>query len=100
MTTVVRPADGRRLAVQTSGDPAGHPVLVMHGTPGSRLGPFPEGRVLYELGVRLISFDRPGYGGSDRLVSRRVADVVPDVTAIADALNLDRFALLGRAGGG
>jgi pimeloyl-ACP methyl ester carboxylesterase len=100
MTSVVRASDGRRLAVQMSGDPAGHPVLVMHGTPGSRLGPFPKGRVLYELGVRLISFDRPGYGGSDRLVARRVADVVPDVTAIADALNLDRFAVLGRAGGG
>ena len=35
--------------------------------------------MLYELGVRLISFDRPGYGWSDRLVARLVADVVPDV---------------------
>ena len=60
----------------------------------------PKGRVLYELGVRLISFDRPGYGGSDRLDSRRVADVVPDVVAIADALELEPFAVLGRSGGG
>jgi len=73
---------------------------MLHGTPGSRIGPFPKGRVLYELGVRLISFDRPGYGGSDRLVSRLVADVVPDVAAIADALGLDRFAVIGRSGGG
>ena len=73
---------------------------MLHGTPGSRVGPFPRGRGLYELGVRLISFDRPGYGGSDRLISRRVADVVPDVTAIADALDLGRFAVLGRSGGG
>jgi pimeloyl-ACP methyl ester carboxylesterase len=75
-------------------------VFILHGTPGSRVGPFPKTRVLYELGVRLISFDRPGYGGSDRLSSRRVADVVPDVVAIADALDLDRFAVLGRSGGG
>jgi pimeloyl-ACP methyl ester carboxylesterase len=75
-------------------------VFLLHGTPGSRLGPLPRGRVLYELGVRLITFDRPGYGHSDRLVSRLVADVVPDVRAIADALELDRFAVLGRSGGG
>jgi pimeloyl-ACP methyl ester carboxylesterase len=83
-----------------SGHPTGHPVFILHGTPGSRVGPFPKTRVLYELGVRLISFDRPGYGGSDRLDSRRVADVVPDVVAIADKLELDRFAVLGRSGGG
>jgi pimeloyl-ACP methyl ester carboxylesterase len=75
-------------------------VFLLHGTPGSRLGPLPRGRVLYELGVRLITFDRPGYGWSDRLVSRLVADVVPDVQAIADELGLDRFAVIGRSGGG
>ena len=63
-------------------------MFILHGTPGSRVGPFPKSRVLYELGVRLISFDRPGYGGSDRLDDRRVADVVPDVVAIADELEL------------
>jgi pimeloyl-ACP methyl ester carboxylesterase len=73
---------------------------MLHGTPGSRVGPFPKARVLYELGVRLISFDRPGYGGSERLISRLVADVVPDVEAIADDLGLDEFAVIGRSGGG
>jgi pimeloyl-ACP methyl ester carboxylesterase len=48
----------------------------------------------------LISFDRPGYGRSDRLESRTVADVAPDVEAIADGLGLERFAVLGRSGGG
>jgi pimeloyl-ACP methyl ester carboxylesterase len=100
VTSFVQSADGRQLAVQVSGNPTGHPVFMLHGTPGSRVGPFPKTRVLYELGVRLISFDRPGYGGSDRLVSRMVADVVPDVRAIADAFGLDRFAVLGRSGGG
>ena len=100
VTTFVRSADGRQLAVKMSGNPTGHPVFMLHGTPGSRVGPFPRSRVLYELGVRLISFDRPGYGASDRLDSRRVADVVPDVVAIADTLEVNTFAVLGRSGGG
>jgi pimeloyl-ACP methyl ester carboxylesterase len=75
-------------------------VIYLHGTPGSRVGPLPRGRVLYELGVRLISFDRPGYGGSDRMESRLVSDVAADVLAIANHLNVDRFAVIGRSGGG
>jgi pimeloyl-ACP methyl ester carboxylesterase len=52
------------------------------------------------MGVRLIAFDRPGYGRSDRKPGRRVADGAEDVSDIADALGLDRFAVLGRSGGG
>jgi pimeloyl-ACP methyl ester carboxylesterase len=100
VTNFVRSADGRQLAVRVSGNPSGHPVVYLHGTPGSRVGPFPRGRVLYELGVRLISFDRPGYGGSDRQPGRRVADVAHDVEAIADELGLGTFAVAGRSGGG
>jgi pimeloyl-ACP methyl ester carboxylesterase len=54
---------------------------------------------LYQRGVLLISYDRPGYGGSDRKPGRRVVDVVQDVTAVADALGMDRFAVVGRSGG-
>ncbi|WP_055589974.1 alpha/beta fold hydrolase [Peterkaempfera griseoplana] len=99
MVRVVRTPDGRALAVESRGDPHGSPVFLLHGTPGSRLGPAPRGAVLYRLGVRLIVFDRPGYGGSDRLPGRRVADAATDVAAIADALELDRFAVVGRSGG-
>jgi pimeloyl-ACP methyl ester carboxylesterase len=93
-------ADGRKLAVEETGEPTGRPVFLMHGTPGCRLGPRPRPMVLYQLGVRLIAFDRPGYGRSDRAFGRSVADVAKDVTAIADALGLSRFAVLGRSGGG
>jgi pimeloyl-ACP methyl ester carboxylesterase len=55
--------------------------------------------VLHGLGIRLITFDRPGYGRSDRLESRQVADVAPDVEAIADELGIKEFAVLGRSGG-
>jgi pimeloyl-ACP methyl ester carboxylesterase len=94
-------ADGRRrLAVSLCGDPSANPVFYFHGTPGSRLGPRPSERALRELNVYLITFDRPGYGRSDRLEDRTVADVAPDVAEIADALGLDQFAVLGRSGGG
>jgi pimeloyl-ACP methyl ester carboxylesterase len=82
------------------GDPDGIPIFLLHGTPGSRLGPHPRGQVLHRLGVRLIAFDRAGYGRSDRLRGRQVADVAADVEAIADHYKLDRFAVVGRSGGG
>ncbi len=96
----VRTADGRQLSTQVYGDPDGRPVFLLHGTPGSRLGPHPRSAVLHRLGVQLISFDRPGYGESDRLEGRRVADIVADVEAIADAHDLGRFSVVGRSGGG
>ncbi|QXE37603.1 alpha/beta hydrolase [Streptomyces sp. GMY02] len=95
----VRAADGRHLMVERLGDPRGRPVFLLHGTPGSRLGPAPRGMVLYQRGMQLIAYDRPGYGGSDRLEGRSVADVAQDVATIADALGLERFAVAGRSGG-
>jgi pimeloyl-ACP methyl ester carboxylesterase len=93
-------ADGRRLALSLSGDPSGEPVFYLHGTPGSRVGPRPTDEELIKSRVWLISFDRPGYGRSDRLESRTVADVAWDVKAIADEFGLEQFAVLGRSGGG
>lgn len=95
----VRTADGRRLRVEVSGDPHGRPVFLLHGMPGSRVGPRPRPMFLYQRGARLISYDRPGYGGSDRRPGRSVADVVQDVAVVADALELDRFAVAGRSAG-
>jgi pimeloyl-ACP methyl ester carboxylesterase len=94
----VTTADGRRLRYEVSGD--GAPVFLLHGTPGSRLGPRPRDSVLYRLGVRLISYDRPGYGGSDRDAGRTVASCAADIAAIADDLGETRFAVVGRSGGG
>ncbi|MFF1869873.1 alpha/beta hydrolase [Streptomyces sp. CB03911] len=97
---VVKAADGRALAVESYGDPRGRPVFLLHGTPGSRFGPAPRSTVLYRLGVRLIAFDRPGYGDSDRLPGRLVAAAAVDVRTIADEFGLAEFAVLGRSGGG
>ncbi|MEV0235083.1 alpha/beta hydrolase [Nonomuraea sp. NPDC050786] len=99
MPRIVVAPDGRRLAVEERGKPDGTPVFYLHGTPGSRLGPSPRAQVLYRLGVRLITFDRPGYGLSDRMPNRTVASIAADVAAIADALEVDGFSVVGRSGG-
>jgi pimeloyl-ACP methyl ester carboxylesterase len=92
--------DGRTLAVRETGDPDGVTVFALHGTPGC-------GRVLpvmsesaRELGIRLLSHDRPGYGGSTRKPGRTIADVAADVAAIADQLGVGRFGVWGASGGG
>jgi pimeloyl-ACP methyl ester carboxylesterase len=91
---------GRDVAYAQWGDPDGFPVIVLHGTPGSRLGRWSDPSALAATGVRQIGINRPGYGPSSRLEGRTVAAVVPDVLAVADALRLDRFAVSGTSGGG
>ena len=92
--------DGRRLAYAEYGDPLGIPVVYCHGFPGSRL----EAALFHDTakqgGVRVISADRNGLGDSDYLPNRTMLDWPDDVAAMADALGLDRFHLLGVSGGG
>jgi len=92
--------DGRMLRVYEGGDPKGRPVLMQHGTPmcGRLFGPNDEDAA--RRGIRLIGYDRPGYGGSTRAPGRHVVDCVADVSDIADALELERFATWGISGGG
>lgn len=93
-------ADGRTLVVTESGDPGGRPVLMHHGTPASGLLYAPHEALAREQGIRLLGYDRAGYGRSTRHAGRRVADCVADVHAIADALGLGTFACWGISGGG
>lgn len=51
-------------------------------------------------GIRLVSYARPGYGGSTPNSGRDVASAAVEVATIADALGVDRFAVLGYSGGG
>lgn len=92
--------DGRQLQVREEGDPKGVPVFSLHGTPGSRLlyGPFSSDA--QAKGIRLIGYDRPGYGGSTPAYGRRVVDSAADVAAIADVLGIERFGVWGASGGG
>jgi len=90
---------GRVLRVRDAGDPDGAVVMFFHGTPGSRLDVAFADELAAGRGVRLVSFDRPGYGGSTP-APFGLASVAADAHAIADALGVARFATLGLSGGG
>jgi pimeloyl-ACP methyl ester carboxylesterase len=92
--------DGRSLTVYDAGDPDGRPILFHHGTPSSGKPFAPHIGFAQERGIRLVSYDRAGYGDSTRHRGRAVVDVVHDIQSIADALGLERFATWGLSGGG
>jgi pimeloyl-ACP methyl ester carboxylesterase len=98
--TDVELADGRVLhAYDTGGD--GRLVVVWHhGTPNIGAPPAPLFGLAEQLGIRWVSYDRPGYGGSTPRPGRDVASAAGDTAAVADALGVDRFAVLGHSGGG
>jgi pimeloyl-ACP methyl ester carboxylesterase len=100
MERTVQTPDGRTLAVEDTGDPAGRPILVHMGTPNSRLLYGPPVADAVSRGLRLICYDRPGYGGSSPHPGRKVADCAADVRAICAALGIDRLAMWGISGGG
>lgn len=100
MDRSIRTPDGRTLAVEIGGDPAGKPVLVHMGTPNSRHLYGPNVRDAQQRGLRLIGYDRPGYGGSSPKPGRTVADCATDIRAICAGLHIDRLAMWGISGGG
>jgi pimeloyl-ACP methyl ester carboxylesterase len=91
--------DGRTLAFVERGPADGLPVLACHGTPGSRLTRHPDPEIYERHGVRMVGYDRPGYGLSDAHLGRSVVDAADDVAAIADELGFERFAVVGGSGG-
>src|ERR1700677_3404182 len=100
MEWLVMTADGRTLAVEDAGTPGGLPVMVHVGTPNSR---HLYGRTVADAaarGLRLISYDRPGYGESTPQPGRTMADTAGDARAICAALGIDRLAMWGYSGGG
>jgi pimeloyl-ACP methyl ester carboxylesterase len=90
----LRLPDGRMLGWAEFGDPAGAPVVYLHGTPSRSR---PPGDAL--TGIRLITFDRPGYGRSDPLRRPRMTAVAQDVGVLAAACGLERFGVVGFSGG-
>ncbi|HET7031102.1 MAG TPA: alpha/beta fold hydrolase [Candidatus Limnocylindrales bacterium] len=92
-------ADGRRIAVAEWGPADGEPVLLLHGMPASRRN-CPDRRTTHARGVRLIAFDRPGYGGSDPQPGRTILAGGRDIAEIARLLGLERYAAVGWSSGG
>ena len=105
----VRLADRRMLhaydtadQIATSPDAPGSAVAVfwLHGSPNVGSPPEPLFAAAAANGLRWVSYDRPGYGGSSPHDGRTVASAAADVAAVADALGIGRFAVLGHSGGG
>ena len=95
----IRLAGGRLLGFAEYGDPQGEAVVVCHREVGSRL----LGRAFdapgRELGVRVVSPDRPGIGFSDFQAGRVIGDWPADVDELTEQLGIDRFAVLGISAG-
>jgi pimeloyl-ACP methyl ester carboxylesterase len=95
--------DGRTLHAYDTGPgdgAAGLALFWQHGTPSTGAPPEPLFAAAAARGIRWVSYDRPGYGGSTRHPGRDVASAAADVAAVADALGIDRFAVMGPSGGG
>jgi pimeloyl-ACP methyl ester carboxylesterase len=92
-------AGGRTLEVWEGGDADGVPVVFQHGTPSGRLQARLGEDAARRSGVRLVSFNRPGYGRSTD-TPPSLASVGVDTLVVADALGIEEFAVLGASGGG
>ena len=90
----------RKLAYATYGKPDGTPVFFFHGNPGSKVMKHPDDSIIDNLNIRLIAADRPGYGQSDFQKNRVLLDWADDVDQLADALNIDKFYVMGVSAGG
>ena len=100
--TDLRLRDGRTLHVYDTaadGRAARLAVFWHHGTPNLGAPPEPLLPAAAERGIRWVSYDRPGYGGSTPHPRRDVASAAADVAGVADALGLGRLAVMGHSGG-
>ena len=94
----LRLSDGRAVGYAVWGDPDGDPAVLCHGSPGSRMFS-PDPAVTAELGVRLVTVDRPGYGRSTALPDQKFLDWPADLAELLDALGVGSCALLAHSAG-
>ena len=81
-------------------DGDGIPLVYHHGTPGAALLFEPMVNAARAVGLRLVTYSRPGYGDTPPQTGRSVADAAADTAAILDGLGADRFFTIGLSGGG
>lgn len=93
-------SDGRCLAFSEIGDARGSTVFYFHGAPNSRLSLVPWEMEFANRKLRVVSPDRPGYGGSSPQPGRTMSDWPTDVVRLADVLGIDQFIVAGHSSGG
>jgi len=93
--------DGRHLGFAEYGSSAGIPLMLFHGTPGSRVfSQFENASWIEKFNMHIITPERPGYGLSDPAPKRTIKDWASDVEELADYLGIDCFHVAGGSGGG
>lgn len=101
--TDLKLGDGRTLHTYDTGANEADDRLAVfwhHGSLNVGAPPEPLFPTAEELGIRWVSYDRPGYGGSTPRPDRGVATAAGYASAVADALGIDRFAVVGYSHGG
>lgn len=96
-------ANGMRFSARAAGPANGRAVLLLHGFPQSSLSWLPVMRVLGDAGYRAVAPDQRGYSPGARpgdIGAYRVSQLVSDVLAIADTMQMGRFDLVGHDWGG
>jgi pimeloyl-ACP methyl ester carboxylesterase len=97
---IVRLRDGRSMGYAQYGTRDGFPIVNAHGGLACRLDVAAADTVAADVGVRLISPDRPGVGRSDPQAGRTVVDWASDVAELLDQIDVERFAVMGWSMGG
>src|SRR5262245_27902343 len=97
---MLRLADGRTVGYAEYGAPQGRPVIALHGPPGSRFMFALTDAAARDRNLRIVAPDRAGYGLSSYQHCCNLTQAAEDIRALADALRLDRFAVIGVSGGG
>lgn len=99
-SSAMRRADGRGVVFSEFGDPVASDVLFYcHGGGSCRFEAASGHAVALAEGVRIVAFDRPGFGRSDPLPGRRFVDAARDASDLARLLGIERCAIAGCSSG-
>jgi pimeloyl-ACP methyl ester carboxylesterase len=96
---LVRLENGAVIAFEQYGDASGAPVIFCHGWPSSRTMARLTDEAARDLGIRIISPDRPGISGSSLQPNRKLSDWPQVVERLADHLGIGEFRMLAISGG-
>ena len=91
--------DGAVVAFEEYGDANGVPLIFCHGWPSSRTMARLTDEPARDLGIRIISPDRPGISGSSLQPDRKLSDWPRVVERIVDHLGVREFRMLAISGG-
>jgi pimeloyl-ACP methyl ester carboxylesterase len=98
-TQILQLETGAQIAFDEYGDPNGAPVFFCHGWPSSRTMAELTDEAAKDLGLRIISPDRPGIRDSQFHPNRTLLDWPPLLGELAAHLGIDKFKILGISGG-